>query len=261
MPSKSKITAAGLGTSGSYYSARILCGAGHETTVAFGLPARRHPLVLRRAGVVSRRDDGANRRTRRSPDRQGLDRADARAGDGALPRARRQRRGDQGFQDRLGQGLRRRRRRERHAGGRRHDVSGGLDQQAGGRDGRGARGAGRPVRARSGRQHHSEIVEAARQRVHARPSGHAARADEPHLRPRRRLRLPGLPPVRPASNRGADPRRQRAVQRRQGPDGAAAVRGGEVLGRRRHLDAAADDRRARRPYPEIMQTWCSGRLG
>ena len=87
-------------------------------------------------------------------------------------------------------------------------------------------------------------MEAARLRVHARPSGDAARVDEPYLRPRRRFRVPRLSPVGAAAVAGGDPQRQQTVQRRRGADGAGAVHGGEVLGRRRHADAAGDDRRA-----------------
>ena len=52
------------------------------------------------------------------------------------------------------------------------------------------------------------VLAAGRQRLHKRAAGHAAPALQPHRGPRRRARLPRLRPRRPASHRGADPRRR-----------------------------------------------------
>ena len=110
--------------------------------------------------------------------------------------------------------------------------------------------------ARRRHQQRAQVVEAARQRIHARPSGHAARVDEPHLGTRRRLRISGISPVRAAADARRDPERQQAVERRPGADGAAALHRGQVFRRRRDADAAGDDRRAR---PAVRRDHAGGR--
>ena len=69
-------------------------------------------------------------------------------------------------------------------------------------------------------------------RLHARSPGHVADAPQPHLRPRRRLRLSGLSPEGPAPDRRADSQRREALEHRKGLHGAAAFHGHQVLGRR-----------------------------
>ena len=81
---------------------------------------------------------------------------------------------------------------------------------------------------------YSEVVEAARERAHARPPGNAALAAQPHLGPRRRLRVPGLSPAAPLPTLVQILERREALEHRQGPDGAAAVHRLQVLRRRRH---------------------------
>ena len=66
--------------------------------------------------------------------------------------------------------LRRRRCRDRRAGDGRDDVSGGVDQQAGGGDGVAEGGAERTVHARPGHQHHPQVMEGSGRAVHEGPS-------------------------------------------------------------------------------------------
>ena len=96
--------------------------------------------------------------------------------------------------------------------------------------------------ARSGYQHDSEIVEAADRGLHSRSPGHVADAPQPHLRPRRRLRLSGLSPEGPAPDRRADSQRRETLEHRKSLHGAAAFHGHQVLGRRHCRGPARVDR-------------------
>ena len=194
------------------------------------------------AGGVCRGSGGArfNRqsgRTGSARTRRGVSSATARAASCARCEHRR----DQRFQDRVDGDLRRRRRRHRRRRECGHRVSGRVDQQAGRRDGRSQSGVRPTIRPRRRHQQPAEVVEAADRRFHPRSAGDAAVAAQPHIGPRRRLRIPGLPPVGAVAHARADSRRAEAVQRRAGADGAAATDRDEVLRRRRDPHAARDD--------------------
>ncbi len=122
-----------------------------------------------------------------------------------------------------------------------HAVSGRLDQQDGRGHGVDESRSERAVRARSGRQHHPEIVEAAGRRIHEGTPRHPAQPDESHVRHGRRLRISRLQPGRAAADAAADPRRAGAVQSQAGPARASAAHGLQVLRRRRDDSTARVD--------------------
>ena len=213
----------------------------HAPTLVAAGPGRVHPIrehgpsrIHSGRGHVSRGDDGSHR-GRQVPGPPGFRRSHARAAHGTDARAGRRRRRHQGLRDPLGEGLRQRGRDERRAGHERHDLSGGVDQQA------------RPPRwaccgwSRTGKLSLDADVNTFLKSWKL-PGGEHTRDRPVTLRAllshtsgtRRRVRFPRLPPGRSGSVGRADPQRREAVEHREGPDGAAAVHRVQVLRRRRH---------------------------
>ena len=125
---------------------------------------------------------------------------------------------------------------------------GGVDQQAGDRDGGAEGGARWPLFARRRHQYPSEVMEGSTKRVHESDAGNTPRVAQSHVWSGRWFRFPRLSSLGAAANARANPCWGEALQCGTGPLRTTALHRLQVLGWRHNDHAASDDRHARQAF-------------